>query len=46
MESEFRAMLHFLFPDELLFLYTDADDTGLSGGSSGDQYGKCGDRVV
>ena len=46
MESEFRAMLHFLFPDELLFLYTDADDAGLSGGSSGDQYGKCGDRVV
>ena len=46
MESEFCAMLHFLFPDELLFLYADADDAGLSGGSSGDQYGKCGDRVV
>jgi len=26
MESEFCAMLHFLFPDELLFLYADADD--------------------
>lgn len=39
-------MLHFLFPDELLFLYADADDAGLSGGSFGDQYGKCGDRVV
>lgn len=38
MESEFCAMLHFLFPDELLFLYADADDTGLSGGSFGDQY--------
>ena len=25
MESEFCAMLHFLFPDELLFLYADAD---------------------
>ena len=46
MESEFCAMLHFLFPDELLFLYADADDAGLSGGSFGDQYGKCGDRVV
>ena len=38
MESEFCAMLHFLFPDELLFLYADADDAGLSGGSFGDQY--------
>ena len=46
MESEFCAMLHFLFPDELLFLYADADDAGLSGGSFGDQYGKCWDRVV
>ena len=46
MESEFRAMLHFLFPDELLFLYTDADDAGLSGGSFRNRYGKCGDRVV
>ena len=46
MESEFCAMLHFLFPDELLFLYADADDAGLPGGSFGDEYGKCGDRVV
>ena len=45
MEPEFRAMLYFLFPDELLFLYVDADDAGLSGGSFGDQYGKCGDAL-
>ena len=36
MESEFRAMLHFLFPDELLILYVDANYAGLLGGSSED----------
>ena len=39
-------MLYFLFPDELLFLYADADDAGLSGGSFRNRYGECGDRFV
>ena len=46
MESEFCAMLHFLFPDELLFLYADADDAGLSGGRIGHQHVRGGDGLV
>ena len=35
MEQEFRTMLHFLFPDELFFLYADAGLAALFGGGIG-----------